>query len=373
MEQHRHAIHGASLGTSREIVSLHFKGKSVEGPKAYIQAGLHASEIPGLLVAHYLREQLLREEEAGNLLGEVLLVPVANPVGLDQTLLTYQMGRFDLASGENFNRHFPVLVEEVALKVESELTSNAFANVKVIRKALVESISNREVIRTVDALRNTLLRLSCDADITLDLHCDCESVLHLYTHPGTVDEVMPLAALLGAHATLHAAEQGNNCFDEVAASFWVKLQLRLPGFPIPVPTISVAVELRGQMDVSHEMAQQDAQRILDFLRLRKILGSPLSIDMPKANHEPTPLDGTEVLIARKPGVIVYLASCGTRLKIGDAVADVIDPISGLGTRYSAGVEGVLFARQNRRYAMPGMDLAYIAGNKPLGRGTLLSA
>jgi len=373
MEQHHHPIGGLSLGTFREVVSFHFKGQATSGPKVYIQAGLHASELPGLLVAHYLREKLLLEEENGHFLGEVLLVPVSNPIGLDQTLLTYQMGRFDLASGENFNRHFPSLVEEAAIKVESELTGSTDENVKIIRRVLCDLISERKTVRSVDSLRNTLLKLACDADIALDLHCDCESVLHLYTHPSSIDEVMPLAALMGAHATLYALEQGSNCFDEIAASFWAKLQLRLPGFPIPVPTISVAIELRGQLEVSHALAHQDAERILDFLRVRKVLSSPLSIEMPKANHEPTPLDGTEVLIAQKPGVIVYLKNCGVFLKPGDPVVDVIDPISGESTRYFAGVEGVFFARQNRRYAMPGMDLAYIAGGSPLGRSSLLSA
>lgn len=373
MEQHHHPIKGLSLGTFREIVSFQFKGKVSVGPKVYIQAGLHASELPGLLVAHYLREKLLREEEGGHLIGEVVLVPVSNPVGLDQTLLTYQMGRFDFASGENFNRHFPLLVEEVALRVDSELTSNAQENIKIVRRVLSDLISNRETVRAVDSLRNTLLKLSCDADVALDLHCDCESVLHLYTHPSSIDDVMPLAALMGAHATLYALEQGNNCFDEISASFWAKLQLRLPKFPIPVPTISVAIELRGQLDVSHSLAEQDAERILDFLRVRKVLTSPLSIEMPKASHEPTPLDGTEVLVAQKPGVVVYLQSCGAFLRPGDPVVDIVDPISGESTRYCSGVEGVLFARQNRRYAMPGMDLAYIAGDSPLGRGSLLSA
>lgn len=373
MEQHHHPIQGLSLGTFREIVSFQFKGRFSGGPKVYIQAGLHASELPGLLVAHYLREKLLKEEESGLLIGEVILVPVSNPVGLDQTLLTYQMGRFDLASGENFNRYFPSLVEEVALQVECVLTNNAQENVKIVRRVLSDVISKRETARAVDSLRNTLLKLSCDADITLDLHCDCESVLHLYTHPSSIDDVMPLAALMGAHATLYALEQGNNCFDEIAASFWAKLQLRLPKFPIPVPTVSVAIELRGQLDVSHSLAEQDAERILDFLRVRRVLTSPLSIEMPKANHEPTPLDGTEVLVAQRPGVIVYLQNCGAYLKPGDPVVDVVDPISGESTRYCSGVKGVLFARQNRRYAMPGMDLAYIAGDIPLGRGSLLSA
>lgn len=371
MWQRTHVISGTSLGTSREVHSFHFGTEGAR--KVYIQAGLHASELPGMLVSHYLREILQQEEANGNLVGEVVLVPVANPIGLDQTVLTYQMGRFDLYTGENFNRYFPDLSVEVAEALEGRLGPDGDANVALARAVLRQQIERLQPLRHVDALRKVLLRLSCDADIALDLHCDCESVLHLYAHPGNLEEVMPLAALMGAQATLYALEQGNSPFDEVSVNFWVKLQKLLPDFPMPTPTISVAIELRGQLEVSHRQAREDAGRILDYLRLQGVLRGRDEVLVPPLYHKATPLDGTEVLFSDAPGVIVYLAQCGDMLEPGDPVVDVLDPVVGEAKRYCAGVKGVLFARQNRRYAMPGMDLAYIAGETPLRGGHLLSA
>jgi predicted deacylase len=79
-------------------------------PQGLPSASLHADELPGMLVIQHLRQHLQQAEAAGQLRGQVVLVPMANPIGLDQTWLQLQMGRFEMASGQNFNRHYPVWV-----------------------------------------------------------------------------------------------------------------------------------------------------------------------------------------------------------------------------------------------------------------------
>ena len=81
-----HNILPASLGSSSKITSFHF-GSSNSGRKVYIQAALHADEIPGMLVAWQLKQQLQRLEAEGHLQAEVVLVPQANPLGHAQALL----------------------------------------------------------------------------------------------------------------------------------------------------------------------------------------------------------------------------------------------------------------------------------------------
>ena len=106
MQIHKHPLLSPAPGTQRELVSLHY-GELGNGPKAYIQASLHADELPGMLVAHHLRAKLDALEAAGRLKGEIVLVPMANPIGLSQFLLHNQQGRFETTTGENFNRHYP--------------------------------------------------------------------------------------------------------------------------------------------------------------------------------------------------------------------------------------------------------------------------
>jgi predicted deacylase len=55
--------------------------------KIYIQASLHADEIPGLLVINHLIKLL---DKATQINAEIILVPFANPIGLNQQLLGNQ-------------------------------------------------------------------------------------------------------------------------------------------------------------------------------------------------------------------------------------------------------------------------------------------
>ena len=83
MYTHRQPLLSPSLGDQRELISFHF-GVPQSGEKIYIQASLHADELPGMLTAWHLKQALQRLDAAGLLRGEVILVPVANPIGLNQ-------------------------------------------------------------------------------------------------------------------------------------------------------------------------------------------------------------------------------------------------------------------------------------------------
>src|ERR687893_1650847 len=93
-------------------------------PRIYIQASLHADEIPGMIAAHHLRERLLALEAEGRIRGEIVLVPAANPIGLAQKVLGEPVGRFDLSDGVNFNRGYPYLVPKVAERLDGKLTAD---------------------------------------------------------------------------------------------------------------------------------------------------------------------------------------------------------------------------------------------------------
>lgn len=370
MRTEHYPLSAHSAGTERTLTSLHF-GPEGQGRKIYIQAGLHASEIPGLLVAHYLRQALENAERNGDMTGQVVLVPICNPIGLDQTVLTYQMGRFDLASGRNFNRGFPWVADALAENLHNQFGQDARQNIQLIRtelKRLFETETNSQL----HAMQQRLSWLACDADLVIDLHCDCEAVVHVYTHPVHLEVASQVSAMIGAEATLYAEVQGGESFDENHTEIWLTLARRFPKVPIPPACVGLTIELRGQLDVSHELAQQDADRLLNLLRLQGILRGDKPV-VPKLNHEPTPLEGTEVLYASRPGVIAYRKACGDMCHIGDPVVDIIDPVSGQSETCYSHSNGILFARQNRRYATTGMDLAYIAGREAKRRGMLLSA
>jgi predicted deacylase len=372
MKTVHHALTQNTPGVAIALQSLHY-GTPGRGPKATLQAALHADEIPGLLVAHHLRGLLAALEAEGRILGEVVLVPVANPIGLTQRVLQSVEGRFDLASGENFNRHYADLFDAVVQRVDGRLGADPAANVALIRAALREGAAALPQRSALESLRRMLLGLSIDADIVLDLHCDSQAVLHLYTETSVWPQVEPLARFLGAQAALLAEESGDHPFDEACSTLWPRLAARFgAATPIPSACVAVTVELRGEADVSHEWARRDAQALVDYLAWQGVIaGAPAQL--PPAQCEATPLAGSIPVNAPHGGVVVYLREPGDRVTAGDHLADLVEPMTGAVTPLLSPVDGVFYARETRRFVPAGAGVLRVAGREALRQGKLLTA
>ncbi len=371
MHTRHHPLAGSPLGTQREIVSFHY-GPLDTGRKVYVQASLHADELPGMLVAHHLRQRLLGLEAAGALRGEVVVVPVANPIGIGQTVLLANEGRFELGSGENFNRHYPALFDKLVPRLEGRLGDDEAANARMIRAALRASVAALPEDTELTSQRKTLLGLACDAEVVLDLHCDAESLLHLYTGTALWPQCEPLAQLTGSRASLLAADSGDNPFDEACSQTWWQLAAHFRGrHPIPMGCLSVTLELRGAADVSHPMAAADADALVAFLAHRGIVDGPRPA-LPPLRAVATPLDATDVLRAPVSGVVVYLRELGEVIRAGEVVFEVIEPIGGAVHPVASRTEGLFFARESQRYARAGRALAKVAGAVPVRSGKLSS-
>ena len=372
MKTIRHSLTQNTPGVSIELQSLHF-GTPGKGPKATLQAALHADEIPGLLVAHHLRARLAALEAEGRIVGEIVLVPVANPIGLAQRVLQSVEGRFDLTSGENFNRHYADLFDTVASQVEGKLTFDPTLNVALIRDALREAAAALPARSALESLRRALLGLSIDADIVLDLHCDSQAVMHLYTETSVWAQVEPLARLLGCEAALLAEVSGDHPFDEACSTIWPRLAARFgSGTPIPSACVAVTVELRGEADVAHAFAQHDAQALIDYLAWQGVIaGAPA--ELPPARCQATPLAGSIPVNAPHGGVIVYVRDPGAVVAAGDHLADLVEPMTGLVTPLLSPVDGVFYARETRRFVPAGAGVLRVAGREALRQGKLLTS
>lgn len=368
-----------SLGSQKTLVGFHF-GTPGARPKVYIQASLHAEELPGMLVAHHLRERLEAADKAGHLRGEVVLVPAANPIGLAQRLNHKPMGRFEFDTAQNFNRHYPDMAAAVLSEAIPRMGTDAQANVAAVRELVDQWLTNWQPSTELDSLRRQLLLLSHDADLVLDLHCDTEAVMHLYSEEACWPPFEPLARLLGCKAVLLARESGGGPFDERLSGLWWQLAagLRAAGVnaPLPQACASTTVELRGEGDVSHEYARQDAQAIFAFLEHAGALTSQALPALPPMACQPTPLAGSQTLHSTVPGVLVFLARPGDTLAEGDVVAEVIDPTATGSARVHqvrAEVAGVLYAAVRERYIVSGGEVGKIAGATPFRSGDLLGA
>ncbi|WP_433861416.1 M14 family metallopeptidase [Pseudomonas thivervalensis] len=369
MQRIDHTLPWSHLGTERRLSVFRYG----HGPrKAYIQASLHADELPGMRTAWELKQRLNDLEAQGLLKGVIELVPVANPIGLDQHLQSAHMGRFELGSGKNFNRSFVELSTPVAQRIGERLGDDPAANITLIRQTMAEVLDDLpSPASQLEALHRLLLRHACDADITLDLHCDFEAAIHLYALPQQWPQWRSLAARLNAGVALLCEDSGGSSFDESCSSPWLRLAKAFPAAAIPAANLATTLELGSMGDTRVEQAQANCEAILGFLAEQGFIAG----DWPSAPAECCegfPFEGTQYLFAPHHGVVSFLREAGDWVERGDPLFEVVDPLSDLVTTVRAGTSGVLFALDRGRYTQPGIWQAKVAGREPIRTGKLIN-
>jgi len=178
----------------------------------------------------------------------------------------------------------------------------------------------------------------------LDLHCDCEGVMHFYCEETCWPTLAPVAHFMGSQAILLAKDSGGGPIDECLSGVWWRLAdaLKAQGIthPLPQGCCTTTIELRGELDVTHAYARQDAQAIFACLEHIGVLQTGNSPTVPAPLCQPTPLAGSETLRAKGPGVLAFAVEPGRTLHTGDLVAEVINPIENTVQEIRAGVDGV---------------------------------
>ena len=166
-------------------------GQTGARPKVYIQAALHANELPGALALHHLEAWLDEHLATNPMRGELVLLPLTNPMGLTQQVQDAHLGRSALTSGKNFNRHFPALGPQLIERAGPQ------SNITLIRNVMAELLTEYVTYREDEQLKLELLRLSIDADYIINLHCTSEALLHVYTNDSAWSQLQLLAAESG--------------------------------------------------------------------------------------------------------------------------------------------------------------------------------
>lgn len=371
---HTTLLPSPSPGTQRKLDFIHY-GTQGSGKKAYLQAALHADEIPGLLVLHLLIQLLDQADQNGQILGHIVIAPIANPIGSDQHLFGELAGRYDQASGINFNRNYPDLSDEILARISAQLCDDVTSNTKLIRQAAVQLMTEQPASNETDALKQALMLNAIDADIALDLHCDWQAAMHLYTSTPLWPQVRGLAAYLDAKTVLLAEVSGGHPFDEALSGLWWTLAKKCPDKSIAPACTAVTIELRGKADVNEAQATLDAKALFYYLQSQGLIAGNAPTP-PALQTDATPLNGVEKINAPNAGVVSYHTQPGERVYPGDVVCTLFNISEYDGnksrTELKAGIEGVMFAHRLDRLVRPGMVLCRIAGETPLsGQGEML--
>jgi predicted deacylase len=351
-------------GTGRSLVYHRF-GRKGARPKAYMQAAIHANELPGAMALHHLMPMLAAADRRGLAKGEVIVVPTVNPIGLAQLVGNNHLGRYDFLGRDNFNRNWLDLSGPVAERLDGK------PDVAAIRSAIRGALAAMKPATELQALRVEIMKLAADADIVLDLHCDAEAALHLFISrkdwPGPAQA---LAADIGAEATLYNDPYPTSLtFSGVNSALWARLAERFPQARIPQACLSATIEYRGQHDVNHKLGAADARNLYRFLVRQRIISGRAG-PLPRLKAQATPIGGMDVGYAPRTGMVVYHVPKGATVRKGAAVCEVIDPSDARGpkarTQVLAGTDGVVFSRKlDGRLAWPGAVLFRIAGAKLL--------
>lgn len=360
----------AAPGTDHSVQIVRY-GLANTGQKVYVHAALHADEVPGLLVLHHLLELLDAANARGEIQGQIVVVPYANPLGLSQFINGDHLGRFDLASGRNFNRGWHDLSSELISRLQHDLGNDVNENLKLIRTALREILKPSVGTSPVDSLNGVLLAEAVDADLVLDLHCDDEGLMHVFMNPAFWPDLQDLAADLGCRAVFGQRGTTAGTFIEACVEPWVQLAAAFPEKAIPIGCKGATIELRGFTDVDDDTAHADAVALMNAMQRRGILTGP-AVAAPEPQCAMTDFAACDIVRAPKFGVVVYRVALGERVRSGQPIADIIDP-SCVGrearTPVVARTDGIVLTRKLKKLVAAGQAVAKIVGDKPLPHRT----
>jgi len=360
-------LSGDTPGETTEF-TYYVVGPANAPEKVHLQAALHADEHPGTMVLHHLLPRLRHADERNLTRARFTVMPLVNPLGTRNLSFRHLIGRYDPNSGINYNRRWPDLFAAVRQQLAGRLTADERFNVTLIRKAVAQWIDGQQPRSAAEQLRLLILREAHDAEFVFDLHCDDDSLIHIFTSPELMPELQDLADWMGSAAQLTAADSGGGSFDEVLPQLYRKVAAANPGKPVPMASATATLEYRGQNDVWDTTGADDARRLYGFLCGRNLID-----DDPGSRPEPapaaTPFEATEIVRVDRPGLLAYRVELGERVKKGQPIADLIaldGPDAFMArTPILAGTDGFILSRSRYKYAPRGAGIAKIVGTQPL--------
>ncbi len=258
-----------------------FAGEKL-GRKVYLQANLHGSELTGNAVIHQLM-QWLSGLEPNQLVGEIWLVPLCNPLGTNERSHHFSPGRFNPYSGENWNRIF----WEYQPSVE-DLTVFAQSQIECDRPTVEQNYRNR-IRASFDKLaaplkapsgrpfsehyRFLLQSLCLDAHYVIDLHTSSDQGLtyfYYFRNRQTSARLfmLPIGILLDEYA--------GGAFDEAFMKPWLALEdcFAKLGRKIQFDIEAWTMELGSAMQIDTETVDRGVQAVKNYLLQKGVLRVP---------------------------------------------------------------------------------------------------
>ena len=299
------------------------------GKKAYIQANLHGAEIVGNAVIHQLIE-FLSDLDESQLCGEIWLVPVCNPLGVNQRSHFFSTGRFNSYDGKNWNRIFwdyekkaDDIKEFAASQIDNDpeiIKNNYLAKIRQAWQEEGEYIKKPSGVPISRQYRYQLQSLCLDADYVIDIHSSSNQAID-YTF-GFNERIDSAKYLLLDYGILMDGYDGD-AFDEAFLKPWLALEKELAalGKTIKFDLESWTLELGAGMAMNPSSVAKGLAGIKNYLAHKQVLS--LS----------EPIKTSDIALVSKKNIHSYYAPTGgmiqsrlsleTEVKKGDTIYQLL--------------------------------------------------
>ncbi|MCL1145657.1 M14 family metallopeptidase [Shewanella marinintestina] len=309
------------LATGQELTVPVYRIEATcnNAPKVFIQANVHGAEVQGNAVIF----QLMKRLETMDVKGEVTLLPLANPLGINQKSGEFTLGRFDPITGVNWNREYLDHKVNIAAWYQLHLHLDDAALVQAYRLYLIEScqttLANEWGVTTGKRLAVTLQSLAHKADIVIDLHTGPKSCKHMYCP----EYDMASASFFSIPFSLVIPNDFGGAMDEAAFCPWWQLSdyLETQGRSLKVPVAAFTLELGSQELIDMDDAASDAMGILAYLSHRGVIAD--KVEPAKMARHGCYLKDYKKYHAPKAGLVEYQAKLGHMLDAGKPLANIL--------------------------------------------------
>jgi len=249
------------------------------GKKVYIQSNLHGAEIAGNAVIHQLIEFLLTINDT-DLVGEIWLVPVCNPMGTNERAQHFSPGRHCSYEAKDWNRIFwdyekeaDDLVEftKSQLQLHQEVVrQNYLTIIKKQFAKISEKINSPSSVPYTELFSYQLQSLSLDADYLIDLHTSTNQGLDFLYY--FRDRQESAAYFLLDYGILLDKYDGD-AFDEAFIKPWLALEACFEslGRKIKFDVEAWTLELGAGMQINPRSVAKGVQGVKNYLVHKGIL------------------------------------------------------------------------------------------------------
>lgn len=322
ISKERIQVSQSSTGDDIYVEKITIKGTDLKAPSVYMQASMHASELQGNTVMVELLEYFKKYQPKGN----VYLIPQCNPIGKDVFIGAGHQGRFDSATGDNFNRYYnyPKIDYKTFVKeyIKSSIEEYKKAFEELLQTQIQKELANEWELSRARRLNLIVQQEAQKADFVLDLHTDTDAITYLYT----AEFAKETAEKFGyKHTLVIDNDQAGGALDEAIFNPWWQLaqEFKKQGRDEYVLKEGYTLELGSEEYINFEDAKMQSQGILNYLSSKNIIDSPFKTDRLHKDIIHNDISNYKHIKAVEGGLYEWFINAGDEFKAGDVIGQYI--------------------------------------------------